>query len=194
MSQEFHASGPAAMADRVSSISLKPRPGRDDVGGYAVVGQPFESGDILCLRRFPVSTFGPGYVSVWHRAPDATWTVYTTISPELSCPRFIGAAVSRVVQTDITVDWTGPSDLTVEVREAKLRWLMHASSTPVTKMMNAMIGVMPSVLFNSDPVLSAMSMMSTAMLGAGDLRLRGQMPNRQWFQASVGGLAGQRDD
>jgi hypothetical protein len=50
-------------------------------------------------------------------------------------------------------------------------------------MMNAMMGVMPSALFNSDPVLSAMSVMSTAMLGAGDLRLRGQMPNRQWFQA-----------
>lgn len=183
MSQEFYDSGPAAMADRMSSIKLKPRPGRDDVGGYAIVGQPFESGDILCLRRFPVSTFGPGYVSVWHRSPDGAWTVYTTISPELSCPRFIGAAVSRVVQTEVTADWTGPSELTVAVPEAALRWHMTLSSTPVTTMMNAMMGVMPSALFRIDPVLSAMSAMSTALLGAGELRLRGHMPNRQWFQA-----------
>ncbi|HQZ11991.1 MAG TPA: hypothetical protein PK286_03820 [Devosia sp.] len=183
MSQEFHVSGPAAIADQISSISLRPRPGRDDVGGYAIVGQPFESGDILCLRRFPVSTFGPGYVSVWHRSADGEWTIYTTVSPELSCPRFIAAAVSRVVQTNIAADWAGPSDLTVEVPESALRWLMRVSSTPATKMMNAIMSVMPSALFRSDPVLSAMSAMSTAMLGAGDLRLRGHMPNRQWFQA-----------
>lgn len=183
MSQEPHDSGPAGIAERASRITLKPRPGRDDVGGYAIVGQPLESGDLLCLRQFPVSTFGPGYVSVWHRSPDGEWTIYTTISPELSCPRFIGAAVSRVVQTDISADWTGPSDLAVDVPAANLRWRMRVSSTLVTMMMNAMMGVMPSALFRSDPVLSAMSAMSTAMLGAGDLRLRGHMPNRQWFQA-----------
>jgi hypothetical protein len=183
MSHALHDSGPAAMADQAAKISLKPRPGRDDVGGYAIVGQPFESGDLLCLRRFPVSTFGPGYVSVWHRSPDDDWTVYTTISPDLSCPRFIGAAVSRVVQTAIDVDWTGPSHLAVDVPEAAIDWRMHIASTPVTTMMNAMMGLMPSALFRSDPVLSAMSLMSTAMLGAGDLRLRGHMPNRQWFQA-----------
>ena len=183
MSQATHEFGPAAMADRISNIKLTPRAGRDDVGGYAIVGQPFESGDILCLRKFPVSTFGPGYVSVWHRAPEGTWTVYTTIAPELSCPRFIGAAVSRVVQTPISVDWTGPADLTVDVPETELGWRMSVASTPVTTMMNVMMGVMPAAMFRSDPVLSAMSLMSTAMLGAGDLRLRGHMPNRQWFQA-----------
>jgi hypothetical protein len=176
-------SAPAAVADRTSRIRLTHQPGRDDVGGYAIVGQPFESGEILCLRRFPVSTFGPGYISVWCRSAEGAWTVYTTITPELSCPRFIGAAVSRVVQTEILVDWTGPSDLTVNVPEAELRWVMHVASTPVTTMMNAMMGVMPSALLRSNPVLSAMSLMSTAMLGAGDLRLRGHMPNRQWFQA-----------
>lgn len=183
MSREFNDSGPAAMADRISKIKLTPRAGRDDVGGYAIVGQPFESGDILCLRRFPVSTFGPGYASVWHRSPEGSWTVYTTIAPELSCPRFIGAAVSRVVQTEIFVEWTGPSSLTVDVPKAELCWDMRTASTPITTMMNAMMGVMPSALFRSNPVLSAMSLMSSAMLGAGDLRLRGHMPNRQWFQA-----------
>jgi len=202
MSREIHDSGPAAMADRISRIRLTPRPGRDDVGGYAIVGQPFESGDILCLRRFPLSTFGPGYISVWHRSPEGSWTIFTTIAPELSCPRFVGAAVSRVVQTGISVDWTGPRDLTVEVPAAELRWVMQVASTPVTTMMNAMMGAMPAALFRSNPVLSAMSLMSTAMLGAGDLRLRGHMPNRQWFQAGprhvwvvteAGATLGERD-
>jgi len=183
MSHELHDSGPAAMADRISTLPLKPRPGRDDVGGYAIVGQPFASGDLLCLRKFPLSTFGPGYVSVWHRSPTDEWTIYTTTSPELSCPRFVGSAASRVVQTEISANWTGPAALEVDIPDAGLRWVMQMASTPITTMMNAMMGLMPSAMFRSDPVLSAMSMMSTAMLGAGDLRLRGHMPNRQWFQA-----------
>jgi hypothetical protein len=183
MSQALHASGPAGIAERTSQMILKPQAGRDDVGGFAVVGQPFESGDLLCLRHFPVSTFGPGYVSVWHRSPDGEWTIYTTISPELSCPRFVGAAVSRVVETEILAEWAGSSDLEVEVPLAKLHWHVKVSDTPITQMMNAMMGLMPAALFRSDPVLSAMSLMSTMMLRAGDLRLRGHMPNRQWFQA-----------
>jgi hypothetical protein len=167
MSLEFGSEGPAAIASRISSTRLTPRPERDDVGGYAIVGQPFESGDILCLRRFAQSTFGPGYTSVWHRSPEDAWTVYTTIDPLLSCPRFIGAAASRVV----------------EVPAAGIYWRVHVSGTPVTAAMNAMMGVMPSALFHMNPVLSAMSLMSSALLGAGDLRLRGHMPNRQWFQA-----------
>lgn len=183
MTHTTGAHGPAAMSDRFSRQSLSAQAGRDDVGGYAIVGQPFEAGDILCLRRFPISTFGPGYISVWHRKPDGDWTVYTTIAPELSCPRFIGAAVSQVVQTPITVEWTSDYELQVAVDEARLDWRMAVASTPVTSMMNAMMGLMPAALFRSDPVLAAMSLMSTALLGAGDLQLRGHMPNRQWFQA-----------
>ncbi len=184
MSLELRVSGPAWNAEQTSKILLRRRAGRDDVGGYAIVGQPFESGDLLCLRCFPVTTFGPGYVSVWHRSPDGDWTVYTTVSPALSCPRFIGAAVSRVVETPIHAEWIGSSDLSVAVHEANLTWHMHVSDTPVTTVMNAVMGLMPSALFRSDHVLSAMSLMSTALLGAGDLRLRGHMPNRQWFQAA----------
>ena len=91
-------SGPAAVIARDQPGPLPARPGRDDVAGFVVVGQPFASGDLLCLRRFPASTFGPGYVSVWHRALDGRWTVYTSIAPEQSCPRFVGAAVSRRIR------------------------------------------------------------------------------------------------
>ena len=184
MKQETRLSGPADFIRRSPSEALHKRPGRDDVAGFAVVGLPFASGDLLCLRRFPASTFGPGYTSVWHREPAGNWTVYTSITPDLSCPRFIGAAASRVVaETTIEVAWTSPADLVVRVPAADLRWNMRAASTSVTRMMNFMMSLMPAVLFRSNVVLSIMSAMSTAMLAAGRFRLRGHVPNRQWFQA-----------
>lgn len=184
MSQDTRASAPAAVIGRAPLEALPARPGRDDVAGFVVVGQPFASGDLLCLRRFPASSFGPGYASVWHRSPAGSWTVYTSIQPEQSCPRFIGAAASRVVETPIEVDWTGPSDLTVTVPAAALVWRMHVAATPVTQVMNLMMSLMPAALFRSNPVLTMMSFMSTAMLAAGRMRLRGFVPNGQWFQAA----------
>jgi len=176
-------SGPAEIIRSALLAPQRPRAGRDDVAGFAVVGQPFASGDLLCLRRFPASTFGPGYASVWHRAADGAWTVYTSIAPEQSCPRFIGAAISRAVETPIEVEWTGPSELAVRVPAAGLHWTMRLASTPVTRMMNFMMSLMPAALFRNDLVLAMMSLMSTALLAAGRFRLRGRVPNRQWFQA-----------
>jgi hypothetical protein len=177
-------SGPAAVIARDQPGPLPARPGRDDVAGFVVVGQPFASGDLLCLRRFPASTFGPGYISVWHRALDGRWTVYTSIAPEQSCPRFVGAAVSRVVETPIALTWSGGADLDVRVPEPRLRWTLHVESTPVTRLMNGMMACMPAALFRSNAVLSAMSLLSTLMLAAGRLQLNGHVPNRQWFQAA----------
>lgn len=175
-------SGPATTIARAPA-PLQPRRGRDDVAGFAVVGQPFASGDLLCLRRFPVSTFGPGYTSVWHRAVDGTWTVYTSIAPEQSCPRFIGAAVSRVVETPIELDWIDADGLTVRIPAAGLVWQLRLASTPVTMMMNMMMALMPAALFRSNALLAAMSLLSTLMLRAGRMQLGGHVPNRQWFQA-----------
>ena len=183
MSQQMASSGPAEIIRRASVQALQPHSGRDDVAGFAVIGQPFASGDLLCLRSFPASTFGPGYVSVWHRSPEGRWTVYTSVAPRQSCPRFIGAAVSSVVETPIEVDWTGPFDLSVRVPAGELDWNMRIADTPVTRMMNVMMAMMPEALFRSNFVLSIMSLMSTAMLNAGRFRLCGHVPNRQWFQA-----------
>jgi hypothetical protein len=181
MTKEY-TSGAAAIIGRAPQ-PLRRRAARDDVAGYAVIGLPFQSGDLLCLRRFPASTFGPGYVSVWHRSAEGSWTVYTSIAPEQSCPRFIGSAVSRVLETPIEVDWMGPSDMAVRVPAAELDWTMTISSTAVTGTINVMMAFMPAPLFYSNLVLSMMSFISTTMLGAGRLLLHGRMPNRQWFQA-----------
>ncbi|HVZ73325.1 MAG TPA: hypothetical protein VHJ20_13185 [Polyangia bacterium] len=179
----------AVLAKLVDAVAPpRARPGRDDVAGFAVIGQPFSSGDLLCLRKFPASTFGPGYTSVWHRAPDGAWTVYTSVAPEQSCPRFIGAAIARAVETAIDVAWTGAAELDVRVPAAGLRWRMRVAATPVTRLMNVMMALMPAWMFRSDLVLSMMSLMSTALLAAGRFRLRGRVPNRQWFQAGPRGV------
>lgn len=162
---------------------LHARAGRDDLRGFAVVGLPFAAGDLLALRHIPTTTFGPGYSSVWHRTPGGAWTIYTTTTPELSCPRFVGAAASRVMETPIDVEWTGAFDLQVRIPAAGLDWRMHVAGTRVTRLMNAMLSLMPRFLFRSDLVLAVMSWMSTALLAAGRFRLRGRMPNQQWYQA-----------
>jgi hypothetical protein len=171
-----------------SGGALRERLGREDARGFAVVGLPFASGDLLCLRRFPASTFGPGYTAVWHRTPAGEWTVYTTIAPEQSCPRFIGAAISHAIVTPIELEWTGSAALSVRVPAADLRWDMRFENTLVTRLMNAMMALMPAVLFRSNAVLTLMSAMSTAMLGAGRVVLNATFPNRQWFQAVARGL------
>jgi hypothetical protein len=162
--------------------ALRAEAGRESFAGFAIPGQPFASGDVLCLRRFRTSTIGPGYSAVWHRSPAGEWTVYTSVAAELSCPRFIGAALSRVVETPVELEWTGPAELSVRVPAAGLRWDMRVGSTAITRLMNAMMAVMPRFLYRSNLVLAAMSAMSTAMLAAGRFLMGGHMPNRQWFQ------------
>jgi hypothetical protein len=173
----------AELVRRADERPLRAWPGRDDVRGFAVVGLPFAAGDVLSLRCMPASTFGPGFTSVWHRAPSGAWTIYTTVAPELSCPRFIGAAASRVVETPIDVEWTGPFALAVRVPAAGLDWRLRLASTAVTRFMNAVMSLMPAFLFRSNLVLSAMSWMSTVLLAAGRFSLHGRMPNLQGFQA-----------
>jgi hypothetical protein len=175
---------PAEAARRYEATPFRPRAGRDDVKGLVVVGLPFASGDLLCLRHFPASSFGPAYDSIWHRSPAGEWTIYTSVAPEVSCPRFFGAAASRVVQTPVELAWTGPADLEARVPAEGLRWTVRLAGTPVTRLMNAMMAMMPAAIFRSGLVLRAMSWMSTSMLAAGRFALSGRVPNRQRLEAA----------
>jgi hypothetical protein len=163
--------------------SVTAPPGREQMVGLGVIGLPFASGDVLALRRFPTSSVGPGYDAVWHRSPGGRWTIYTSIAPEKSCPRYIGEGVTDTVQARIEMDWTSERDLTVRVPEAQFEWQMRIENTLVTWLMNALLSVMPERLLRSQRVLSLMSRLSTVLLSAGRLRLTGRMPGRLRFQA-----------
>lgn len=175
---------PATLAKRSEKWTVAPDSGRDELRGYAVISLPFASGDVLCLRSWPASSFGPGYRSVWHRAPEGAWTVFHTVAPELSCPRFIGAAVSNAVQSPIELEWTDPSRLRVRVEEADLVWEMELGATLVTRIMNSMMSLLPAAFFRSNAMLALMSAMATVMFSAGRFAMHGTFPNHQWFRVA----------
>ena len=82
--------------------------------GYGVMGLPFASGHVLALRRYPASSIGPTYTSVWHRDPTGHWTVYTDVEPRLACGRYFGAALAASRQTEIVLRWIDAWNLVVE--------------------------------------------------------------------------------
>lgn len=143
MSKELGASAPAEIVGRVPLEATPARPGATTWRGRG-------RGPTLRVRRSALppllsriqlrARLRVGVAPVAGRQLDG---VHVDL-PEQSCSRFIGAAVSRVVETPIEVDWTGPSDLTVTVPAADLRWRMRGASTPVTRSMNLMMSIMPA--------------------------------------------------
>jgi hypothetical protein len=150
--------------------------------GYGVMGLPFRSGHVLGLRRFPASSIGPGYRSVWHRDPDGRWTFYQDQPAELACTRYFGSAVDEVREGPIGIDWTGPRAL--HVRAGDLDWTLEIGSTPVTRLFNAVAAALPAAAWRSPPVLAVMSRVAGTALRAGRVRLMGLAPNGQRFAAN----------
>ncbi len=155
--------------------------GDEVVAGYGVMGVPFDSGHSLALRVWPTVSFAAPYTAVWHRSPAGRWTLWSDHDPATSCARFFGAGVDEVVTTAISVTWPTPSELHVEV-PGTVRWRVSLGTTPASRLMTGMSGLLPDAAWRSDRVLDVMGRMAGPVLGAGRLRLRGLVPNGQWFQ------------
>lgn len=154
--------------------------------GYALMSLPFRSGHVLGLRRFPVTSVGPGYTSVWLRTPAGVWTIYTTIDPQLSCPRYFGSALESTSVHPITVDWTGDLAFTVHIADdIDLRWDVVLTETGMTRMMSGMAGALPDGIWRSSVFLSALGGIAGPSLRAGRIGMTGRTPNRQRFMARV---------
>lgn len=152
--------------------------------GYGVMGLPFRSGHVLALRRFPASSIGPGYRSVWHRDPHGRWTFYQDQPPGLACTRYFGAEVDEVREGRVHLDWTGPRALRVRAGEGELEWAVEVGSTPVTRLFNAAGSVLPDRAWRSPALLEVMSRVAGTALRAGRVRLTGRAPNGQRFTAN----------
>ncbi|HSP54168.1 MAG TPA: hypothetical protein VLS25_01150 [Dehalococcoidia bacterium] len=174
---------PRDYALRAESAKL-PRGDEERFSGWGIMGLPFRSGHILGLRRFAASSVGPGYTSVWHRDPAGSWTFYANVEPLQSCNRFFGAEVDGFIRAPIAIDWEGPRGLRVSVPEAGLQWTSKISSTPVTRILNAIGSIMPDALWKSRFVLSAMAPIAGTLLHAGRVRMNGRAPNGQSFIAN----------
>jgi hypothetical protein len=149
--------------------------------GYGVMAAPFRSGHLLAMRRFVATSVGPGYTSVWHRAPNGEWTFYSDAPPMQACPRYFGSALNAAVSTPIELRWPGPNRMEMAIPSVGFRWTIEVASTGATRVMTALGSVMPDSLWRSPIVLGAMARIAGPMLGAGRLQLAGVVPNGQRF-------------
>jgi hypothetical protein len=175
---------PAAIIARMERDPQLPSGAGERFAGYGVMAAPFRSGHILAMRRYPASSLGQGYTSVWHRDPDGLWTFWSSRPPLEACPRYFGAAITRSVTARIDVRWVGPRALVIGVAEAGLHWQMDLETTAATRILNTLGKALPERAWRSTAILKAMGHIAGPLLHAGHLGLTGRAPNGQWFDAN----------
>lgn len=171
---------------------LPPGPG-ERFAGFGVLGVRFASGHWLAMRRFPASSLGEPYTSVWHRDPRGRWTFHCDVQGECACPRFFAAAGDGREEGEIGMEWTGDRSLTVTVPGAALAWAIHLAATPGTRLLNGAAGLLPAAAWAAPR--------SLRLPGLGEVRLTGRTPSghlyrlsplRAWLvEASVARLRGE---
>jgi hypothetical protein len=174
----------STLAARLDQTPEVPAGNEERFAGWGVMAVPFVSGDILAMRHFPASSLGHGYTSVWHRDPSGAWTFWTDQEPLEACPRYFGSALKHSVKCPITVRWTGPHTLEVEIPTADLRWTLELRSTASTLLMNGLGAITPERLWHSPRALDYMGKLAGHLLHAGRLCLSGHAPNGQSFLAN----------
>jgi hypothetical protein len=178
-------SAPAATVRNIEHSAHVPSGSDERFSGYALMAQPFQSGHILALRRWPASSIGPAYTSIWHRSPQGAWTFYADAPADRSCARYFGCAAASVVETPIELSWPDERTLDIEIGgEVGLSWRLTLTATPVTRALNGMASAMPGPFWRQGWFLSVMGRMAGPMLGAGRIRLHGRVPNGQSFIAN----------
>jgi hypothetical protein len=175
---------PRALADLLEIDPQLPPGLEERFSGCGVMGLPFASGHVLALRRFPASSLGYGYTSVWHRAPDGRWTIWSDVGPDSSCPRFFGEAVAEVGVRPIRITWRGAHALRVTVGDGLLDWWMSLRPTPATVLLNALAGILPGPLWRHPRLLGAGGWVAGRLLGVGRIALAGRAPNGQRFRVN----------
>ncbi|MEO6045504.1 MAG: hypothetical protein ABIQ47_16515 [Tepidiformaceae bacterium] len=177
----------ASARDEVLAAEKQARllPGANErFSGWGLMGLPFRSGDVLATRRFPASSIGPGYSSVWYRNPGGQWTFYADVPPESACTRFFGSAVARAVVCPVILEWTGEDQLHVEVPQGGLSCDIAVGRTVASGAMNLISAGFPEWAWRSPRVLGLTAMMAGPMLRAGKLSMAGIAPNHQSFIAN----------
>jgi len=136
---------------------------------------------VLALRRFPASSLGYGYSSVWHRDPDGRWTFWSDVSPQTSCARFFGEVITEAFRAPIAIRWTDSRALRVTVGDGAIDWRLRLHPTPVTIAMNVVGRLLSDGLWRHPGVLRVMGAVAGRALGLGRTVLTGRVPNGQRF-------------
>jgi len=176
---------PRQLARQAEVHPSLPRGTEERFSGYGVMGLTFRSGHVLGLRRFPASSIGQGYSSVWHRAPSGEWTFYQDVPPDQACARYFGPSLRRALVRTIHIRWTDANAFLVDVDGGRaIRWDVKLAAPLAVRTMNAMASLMPRALWHNETVLHAMGLMASRMLGTGRLLLSGEAPSGQHFVAN----------
>lgn len=176
---------PRSAATDVADAPILPTGPDETVTGFGVMGLPFASGHYLAYRDFPAASFVPGaagYRSVWHRDPGGAWTFYATTPAEHSCARYFSSATSNgAVECPIGLTWTGDYTLAITIPDI-LDWTVELQNTPSTRLMTAVATRLPDGVWTRTGALGAIGRVAGTVLGAGQVRLAGTMPNGQHFR------------
>ena len=105
--------------------------------GYGVMGLPFASGHVLALRRFPASSIGPAYTSVWHRDRSGRWEFWQDQPDDQACSRYFGPALAGTRRTPIELAWTGGSTLQITITGTGFSWEVTLAASGATRALNA---------------------------------------------------------
>jgi hypothetical protein len=124
--------------------------------GYGVMGLPFASGHVLALRRFPASSIGPAYTSVWHRDPAGRWEFWQDQPDDQACSRHFGSALAGTRRAHIELDWPGESTLQTRIAEADFTWEVTLRASAATRALNAIGTLVPDRAWRAPSVLAVM--------------------------------------
>ena len=173
---------PRELIQHIEETASLPSGSGERFAGYSVIGLPFRSGHVLALRRFPASSLGPGYTSVWHRDPGGNWTFYSTTAPEQSCSRYFGSQVEENVHAQVRIEWGGPDKFRVIADGSRpLSWEVTLTQTVASRLMNAAARLAPDSWWQKHFMLRVMGFTARYVLGTGKMNLAGRTPNEQEF-------------
>jgi hypothetical protein len=164
---ERHAGLPAGAGERFT--------------GYGVMGLPFASGHVLALRRFPASSIGPAYTSVWHRDPAGRWEFWQDQPDDQACSRYFGPALAGTRRAHIELAWTGESTLQIAIAEAGFSWNVTLGASAATRALNAIGALVPDRAWRAPAVLAVMGPAAGKALRAGRVAMTGTAPDGHAF-------------
>jgi hypothetical protein len=175
---------PSVEAAEIERHAELPTGAGDRFNGYGVMGLPFASGHVLAMRRFPVSSIGPAYTSVWHRDPAGRWDFWQDQPDDQACSRYFGSALAGTHRAHIELDWTGEFTLRVVIAEAGFTWNMTMRAPAATRALNAIGTLLPDRAWRAPPVLAVMGPAAGMALRAGRVAMAGKAPNGHAFVAN----------
>lgn len=178
-------SAPATLAAEAENQREPPPSDHEETfAGYGIMGVPFASGHVLAMRRFPASSVGPAYTSIWRRDPDGSWVFWQDQPDTMACPRYFSAALAETRHLPIQLEWPSESTLRLAVPDQDFEWTTTMASSPVTRLLNTAGSLIPDRLWSARGVLSFMGSVAGTALRAGNVDLYGSVPNGQHFIAN----------